>query len=206
MRACSRFISLALISSLSACATIVSGSSQRVAVDTSPEGADCRVSQGGMPIGEIQQTPGAIMVQRGNGVVQMSCTKPGYRTAQQADGSGVNGWVFGNLVIGGLVGVVIDLATGAAYHYGPNMMLALDGAPGYAPPIAYAPGRNQFAYGASAPASSAAPTAYDVEQADNARFYAATGHSLPPGHGFIRLPPATTNGDPTYIWPTSDTN
>jgi len=35
------------------------------------------------------------------------------------------------------------------------------------------------------------------------RYRVATGKSLPAAHGLIVLPPATPNGDQTYIWPTS---
>lgn len=195
-----RFASFVLLGGLCSCATIVSGSSQRVAVDTSPEGADCRVSQGGVPVGEVQRTPGAVLVQRGAGMVQVSCAKPGYQAAQQADTSNINAWVFGNLVIGGLVGVVVDLATGSAYHYGPNVMVAMSGLPSYAePPEAYRAMSSR--YDSSAGTRSAAYVPSDDE-----RFRAATGRALPADHGLILLPPATPNGDYTYMWPRSESN
>jgi hypothetical protein len=192
MRVISTTLRLILLSSLSACATIVSGTSQRVVIDTVPEGAQCGVSQNGMPIGQVSSTPGSVQVQKSSGMVQINCTKAGYQSAQNLQSSGVNGWVFGNILIGGLVGVIVDFASGAAYEYQPDMMLSLQGQVG-GPNVAAVP------YGYP---NSAAPLATASLETDEAqRFEAATGRPIPASHGLIRLPPSSPNGDYTYIWP-----
>lgn len=45
------------------------------------------------------------------------CNKPGYETASALNPSGIEPWVFGNFLIGGLVGWGIDSATGADNRY-----------------------------------------------------------------------------------------
>lgn len=192
-----------LLGTLSACATIVTGTSQSLTVDTSPEGADCQVAQAGFPVGEIPRTPGSVRIAKSSAPVEVMCTKPGFQPTQQMQGSGVNGWVFGNILIGGIIGVVVDMASGAVYHYNSNMMLALDNR-GTAPTVAGFP----FGYAGTAPVGN--PTFQTNQltamQTDAQRFYAATGRSLPADHGLVRLPPTTPNGDYTLIWPRSETN
>jgi hypothetical protein len=194
---------LALLCTLSACATIVSGASQSLAVDTSPEGADCQVAQAGFPVGEIPRTPGSVHIARSGVPVEVVCTKPGFQPTQQMQGAGVNGRVFGNILIGGLIGVVVDMASGAVYHYNSDMMLALDNR-GTAPTVAGFP----FGYAGTAPVGNPARQADQAAamQTDAQRYYAATGRYLPPDHGLVRLPPTTPNGDYTLIWPRSETN
>ena len=60
MRFSLQVVSAITLGGLAACATIVDGTSQRVSVNTTPEGASCRVLQGGMPIGFVASTPGVV--------------------------------------------------------------------------------------------------------------------------------------------------
>ncbi len=187
--------SLALLGSLSACATIFTGTSQQIAVDSNPEGASCDVTQGGVTVAHVPSTPDVVHVARGSSEIEMTCSKPGYRSERVTELSGANGWVFGNLVIGGIVGVVIDFSSGAAYHYRPSLAMDLDslGGPRTGYPTASA------GYG---PYGTALPQA-GAEFSEAARFTAATGRILPARHGLIQIPSATPGGEPTYIWPTS---
>jgi hypothetical protein len=202
MRAFS-LVPIALLGSLSACATIVSGSTQRIAIDSAPEGASCQVLQGGFPVARIASTPGSVRIEKSHEAVQIDCSKPGYHPAHLTELSGVDGWLFGNLIIGGVVGVVVDFSTGAAYHYSPSTSLALEYQPG-SPQVSYS--QPYGTYQPAGYASGYAPEA-DAEmlatQTDAQRFRAATGRSLPADHGVIILPPATPGGDYTTIWPSS---
>jgi hypothetical protein len=46
----------------------------------------------------------------------------GYQTAEAYIQKGFNGWVLGNLVCGGLIGIIIDYSNGAAYKLEPDMV------------------------------------------------------------------------------------
>ena len=193
MRIVARLVPLALLASLSACATIFTGTTQRIAIDSNPEGAACDVTQAGVVVAHVPRTPDVVDVSRGSAEIQVSCTKQGYRTQRVAELSGAEGWVFGNFVIGGLLGVVIDFSSGAAYHYHPSLAMDLDRVTG-----------PQTGYPATGyPTASAYAPQGDVDYSEAARFTAATGRVLPTTHGLIRVPSATPGGDPTYIWPTS---
>ena len=193
----SRLFSLVALGGLSACATIISGTNQNVAVDSSPEGADCRVLQGGLTVGEVPSTPGYVHVRKSGAPLELACSKPGYKPAASYQTAGFNGWVIGNVVVGGVIGVVVDLASGALHTYNSSMVVALGGNGVYQPSIASFPSGYGTAY-----ADNSANLA-SAQSLDSQRFYAATGQTLPVQHGLIRLPPATPGGDYTYIWPTS---
>lgn len=103
---------------LSACASIVKGSSATVAITTPPaQGASCSLSS---PEGTWQLTsPGTATIQRSKHDVQVRCTKEGYQDAAAVIPSSFEGWTLGNIILGGVVGVVVDASTGAMNDY-PN--------------------------------------------------------------------------------------
>jgi len=188
-----QLLPIALLASPSACATIFTGTSQPIAIDTVPEGASCHILQGGVPVADVPRAPDSVRIAKTSAAIQVTCSKPGYRNAELTELSGVNGWLFGNLAIGGVVGIVVDYSSGAAYRYTPSMSPALEEQAG-APQIAY-----HQPYGdAGVPAGDSA-----VAQSEAERFRAATGWTLPAQHGLIVLPPATPGGDSTYIWASS---
>jgi hypothetical protein len=54
--------------------------------------------------------------------------KDGYQDSSATVTSGTSGWVWGNLLAGGIVGGVVDFATGAAYKFS-NDTLSVDMTP-----------------------------------------------------------------------------
>ena len=53
---------------------------------------------------------------------QLRLEVPGYRPQTVALTRGTNGWIFGNLVVGWLLGFAIDFATGSAYKLEPSLV------------------------------------------------------------------------------------
>jgi hypothetical protein len=96
------------------CATIVSGVDQKISVDSVPPGA--LVSIDGQPKG---QTPLVTKVKR-NHRHEVRVHLDGYEDASRVTYQGNNNMVFGNVLIGGLIGLAIDYASGAAYSVDPN--------------------------------------------------------------------------------------
>jgi hypothetical protein len=103
---------------LSACASIVKGSTASVAITTPPtSGADCTLNS---PEGTWQVTsPASITLPRSKHDIQVRCTKEGYQEAAAVLPSTFEGWTLGNLIIGGVIGLGVDAATGALNDY-PN--------------------------------------------------------------------------------------
>ena len=150
---------------LSACATIVSGTSQDISVNTNPPGANCTVNREGHKIAQVSPTPGIAKVDKTRDDITLVCDKDGYQEATFFVHSGFEAMTLGNMAIGGLIGVGIDAATGANNHYDSpaNVTLvpvlasaapAASVASASTPSVAAAPGS---AAKATAPAAAQAP-------------------------------------------------
>ena len=113
----------------SGCATIVSGPTQTIGVASIPAGAQVSIND------EVRgQTPLTTPVsRRRNHTVRIE--KPGYQPVERTLTRHVNGWVFGNLLIGGILGTGIDAATGAIFEVEPDRIFATL-APQEQPPVA----------------------------------------------------------------------
>lgn len=110
------------------CATVMEGTGQSVSIDSEPPGASCQVNRAGAPIGGVT-TPGSIHLDKSKNDLSVTCQKPGFQTATVASSPHFNGTTFGNILIGGLVGVAVDAATGANYSYDENIHVGLAAAP-----------------------------------------------------------------------------
>ena len=110
---------------MTACSSIVSGTSQTLTINTTPEGADCKLEREGIVIGRISPTPGSVLVQKTKHNIAVECSKKGYQTAKFINRSGTEGATFGNIVLGGGIGWAIDSASGADNKYDPIMNITL---------------------------------------------------------------------------------
>jgi hypothetical protein len=106
---------------LSGCASIVSKSSRPVTITSSPIGAKVTISKSsGVPI-QVGETPMTVTLETSNGFFTkakytVEATKPGYQTSSAVISADLNGWYFGNIVFGGLIGLlIVDPATGAMW-------------------------------------------------------------------------------------------
>lgn len=62
-------------------------------------------------------TPGSVSIHRSNKDLQVSCKKSGFEPGQAAVASKTKASMFGNILLGGGVGAIIDHNTGSAYEY-----------------------------------------------------------------------------------------
>ena len=129
----SRLLSLIaiLIASLAlgGCASITGSTQQSVSVETRHEsaqvsGANCELvnAKGKWFI----TSPGSVQIQRSNDDLQVTCNKPGIEPGRASVTSIVKPGMVGNFFFGGLIGVAIDHASGAAYDY-PNLIQVMMG-------------------------------------------------------------------------------
>ncbi len=110
---------------LSACATIVNGGSQTVTVSTTPPGAACIVDRMGARIGAVPQTPGSLRLDKSKHDLSVTCSKSGFQTAAVTRSSSFGAMTFGNFIVGGPVGFVVDAASGASFEYPSDIRLDL---------------------------------------------------------------------------------
>lgn len=103
---------------LTGCATIVSGTQQNVFVDTPHvNGAECKLTDSKNGSWYLPGTPGSVSVVKGNGPMNIVCTKTGYEKSVVSVEESVTGATFGNIILGGGIGIFVDAASGAAQNY-----------------------------------------------------------------------------------------
>jgi hypothetical protein len=111
---------LALVGMVSGCASIVSGTNQPITVETRTQGnllsgATCKlVNDKGV---WYVTTPGSVLVHRSLADLKLSCEKDGSSPGLASIKSNTKAMAFGNAVFGGLIGVGVDVASGAAFDY-----------------------------------------------------------------------------------------
>ncbi|MFN0316838.1 MAG: hypothetical protein ACKVQA_17610 [Burkholderiales bacterium] len=110
---------------LASCATIIKGGKQEIHVATDPSGAQCELKRNGQVLGVVNPTPGSVSVSKGADSIEVACTKDGHLPGTEYISSSFNSVTFGNLIIGGLVGVVVDASSGANYDYATDVYVKL---------------------------------------------------------------------------------
>lgn len=110
---------------LSGCASMTSGTTQSVALQTTPAtGAECQVvNEKGTWL--VSSTPGSTTINRAYGDLVVTCAhKNGMKGATSVQSTTV-GAAFGNILAGGLIGAAVDMSSGAAYQYPATITVAL---------------------------------------------------------------------------------
>ena len=114
------FITL-IIFNFSNCASIISDSTQVVSVDTpNCKGAKCTMtnSEG---IFYIQSTPGSTAIQKAYGDLTITCEKENF-SFTSIHKSKANMATYGNILLGGIPGALIDGGSGKGYDY-PTLLI-----------------------------------------------------------------------------------
>jgi hypothetical protein len=99
---------------MTSCATIISGRNQDLPVVSNPSGAIVTIGS------TKQMSPATFTLDRRQSVYVVRVEKEGYEAVEITLKKGVNGWVFGNIVFGGIIGLVIDIANGSASKFTPD--------------------------------------------------------------------------------------
>ncbi len=125
MKCSMRQVSLAavVVASLFAggCATVTRGTTQAWTVDSAPSGAVASLSNG-----ERCETPCTLTLKRKHAFAVEVC-KPGYGVVNTNVVSGISGagatGMAGNVLVGGLIGIGVDAATGATKDLTPSPLI-----------------------------------------------------------------------------------
>ena len=117
-------ITLTGLSFLTACSSIISGTSQVLSINSSPAEASCTLMRNGLPIGQVK-TPGGATVTRTKHNIEVTCKKDGYEDGRAYIKSEVAGATFGNILLGGGIGWAIDSSSGADNSYAEVTTVAL---------------------------------------------------------------------------------
>lgn len=116
-RATPRFVALAIASLTAAgCASIIHGTRQDVGISSSPSSAQVTVD--GIQTGATPVV--AHLTRKDNHIVKLQLA--GYKPYETTLTRSVSGWVWGNIVFGGLIGLAVDAISGGLYKLTPEQM------------------------------------------------------------------------------------
>ncbi len=104
---------------LQSCATVTTGTGQTITVVTERDvqGANCVLTDQENGEWKLTTTPGDVTVTKGGGPMTVVCRKEGYRDGSVLVDEDVVGATYGNILIGGVIGIAIDAASGASQNY-----------------------------------------------------------------------------------------
>lgn len=109
-------VTLALV--VAGCCSIIHGTSQEVGISSSPSGATVIVN--GQQMGT---TPVTLDLKR-KGSHKITIEMDGYQPYEMALTKSTSGWVWGNVLLGGLIGLAVDAIDGALYKVNPELVQA----------------------------------------------------------------------------------
>lgn len=107
---------------LANCASIISKSQYPVSISSNPAGATVKVKNSKGEVIHQANTPTLVTLKSSDGYFKpakysMEFSKKGSPSQTVQVTAGLNGWYFGNVVFGGLIGlVIVDPATGAMWR------------------------------------------------------------------------------------------
>lgn len=100
------------------CGTIMHGTTQTVGIGSNPTGA--KITVDGMELGV---TPMMVDLKRKSSHL-VHIELPGYLPFDTTITKSVSGWVFGNLIFGGIIGLAVDAVSGGLYELSPEQVQA----------------------------------------------------------------------------------
>ena len=106
------------------CASITRGTTENISISSTPPGATAELSGLDNPTSCV--TPCVVVVKR-SADITVTINKEGYEPqviplTKEIPGSGAAGFA-GNVLVGGLIGMGVDAATGAAQDHKPNPVI-----------------------------------------------------------------------------------
>ena len=104
---------------LMGCASIIHGTKQNISFQSSPQGAMVEVTDAmGFSFGSCD-TPCTLELKRKQ-EYKVTIFKPGYDPVEVVIKKYTDGWIFGNILLGGIIGLIVDYSNGAAYRLTPG--------------------------------------------------------------------------------------
>ena len=122
--------------SLSGCATILSKSVYPVSIQSHPNNAYFQVKDHQGQTVAQGTTPQTLRLKAKRGFFQpaeysVTYSAPGCSTVHRDVSAGMDGFVFGNLILGGIPGLLVDAGTGAMYTLPDSVAGSLSGGMSY---------------------------------------------------------------------------
>jgi hypothetical protein len=117
-------ITTALSMFTGACASVVNGTSQEIAIASNPSGATCDLVRNNLPLSSVV-TPQTIKIKKTKHDINIACNKSGYQTSTAVLDSKIQDATWGNIILGGGIGWAVDSASGADNKYEKQITVTL---------------------------------------------------------------------------------
>ena len=115
---------------LTGCATITKGTTQVISLDTpGAPGAQCILTSSSVGTKQVT-TPVNISLPKGSDNITVRCNKKCFQPGVGVISSNVEGMTAGNVILGGVIGLGVDAATGAMNKYNSNNQILMTRIPG----------------------------------------------------------------------------
>jgi hypothetical protein len=119
-----------VFASIAGCATITKGTTQAITLDT-PGAAGSQCTLTSSTVGKMTViTPATVTLDKGQDNIKVSCKKECYSEGVGIISSNVEGMAAGNILVGGVIGLGIDAASGAMNKYSEQNQIAMVPTPG----------------------------------------------------------------------------
>jgi hypothetical protein len=117
-------VALSPIVLASACASIVSDNDSTTYIATEPKNAQCELQGSGFR--REVATPASISLPADAAPISVTCEAAGFRQTSKDMDTSADGWIVGNILFGGIVGIAIDAARGAGQKYPEEFTVVLE--------------------------------------------------------------------------------
>src|SRR5438876_9346866 len=115
--------SLMLVGLIIGCASIIKGTQQSVSITSTPAAAHVVVKRLGTDVTIFEGTTPATTKLAKNAEYVATVSLEGYQPiSTNITKEGIEGWFWGNLLCGGLIGVAVDATDGAMHKIGPDQI------------------------------------------------------------------------------------
>ncbi|SEL99769.1 hypothetical protein SAMN05518845_114120 [Variovorax sp. YR750] len=110
-----------VLSILTGCASVTHGTTQNVKIETMTaagkvvDGAKCLITNDRNDL--VMRSGDTVPVRRSGANLTIECSQPGFAPAHGQAVSRANVGMAGNILIGGMIGAVVDASTAAGYNY-----------------------------------------------------------------------------------------
>lgn len=124
MRRTALFLGVLILGLLGGCASIVSDNKSTTYLETDPEASRCELH--GQDFKRVVTTPNSISLPSEAAPLTVSCSAPGYKRTTATLDTKMDGWIWGNILLGGGIGLIVDATRGAGFKYPTKLSLVLE--------------------------------------------------------------------------------
>ena len=118
------FWAAALFGLVGGCASILGGTSQTIAIDSNPPGAQCQMLREGAAITSFV-TPSSVVVDKTEHDIQIRCSKPGYQLATKVLTADPGDGAWDDTILDDLLGWAIDSPSGTGNRYAGQLTVTM---------------------------------------------------------------------------------